>query len=126
MYVVRVFHQLVYNTDDNLTNLLITKDWQLWMVDFTRAFRQHKALRNPQNLVQCDRKLPSNLRKLDRKALEEKLLQPHYLNKSEMDGLLARRDKIVKFFEDQIAAKGESAVMFDLPRVGQTCGAGLQ
>ena len=40
--------------------------------------------------------------------------------------LLARRDKIVKFFEDQIAAKGEAAVLFDLPRVGQACGIGLK
>ncbi len=48
------------------------------------------------------------------------------MNSTEIDGLLARRDKIVKFFDDQIAAKGESAVLFDLPRVGQACGTGLQ
>ena len=39
MYAVRVLQQLVYDTDPNLTNLLITKDWQLWVIDFTRAFR---------------------------------------------------------------------------------------
>ena len=43
----------------------------------------------------------------------------------EIDGLLARRDKIVKFFEDEVAKKGEGAVLFDLPRVGQPCGEGL-
>jgi hypothetical protein len=32
----------------------------------------------------------------------------------------------VKFFDDQTAAKGEAAMMFDLPRVGQACGVGLQ
>ena len=29
MYAVRVWHQLIYDTDPNLTNLLISKDWQL-------------------------------------------------------------------------------------------------
>ena len=43
----------------------------------------------------------------------------------EIDGLLARRDKIVKFFEDEVAKKGDGVVLFDLPRVGQTCGVGL-
>ena len=44
---------------------------------------------------------------------------------TEIDGLLARRDKIVKFFEDEVAKKGEGAVLFDIPRVGQPCGVGL-
>ena len=43
----------------------------------------------------------------------------------EIDGLLARRDKIVAFFDKEIAAKGEAAVLFDLPRSGQPCGVGL-
>jgi hypothetical protein len=29
MYVCRVFDQLIYNTDRNLGNLVITKDWKL-------------------------------------------------------------------------------------------------
>ena len=41
-----------------------------------------------------------------------------YLNDMELDGLLARRDKIVAFFDQEIAAKGEAAVLFDLPRSG--------
>ena len=123
LYVVRIFDQLIRDTDINLTNFIITPDWQVWRIDFTRAFRAQKDLANPKDLVQCDRKLLANLRKLDRPLLLQKL-KP-YVNAAEIDGLLARRDKIVKFFEDQIAAKGESAVLFDLPRVGQACGAGL-
>jgi hypothetical protein len=125
MYVIRVFNQLIYNVDDNLTNFLIDKNWQLWMIDFTRSFRLHKTLKNPENLVQCDRKLLANLRKLDKATLEEKLVKPRYLSKPEMEAVLARRDKIVEFFEKQIAQKGEAAVLFDLPRVGQPCGVGL-
>jgi hypothetical protein len=123
LYVLRVFDQLIRDTDPNLTNFIVTPQWQIWRIDFTRAFRSHKDLANPKDLVQCDRKLLANLRKLDKPLLLQKL-KP-YVGVPEIDGLLARRDKIVKFFEEQIAAKGESAVLFDLPRVGQACGVGL-
>ena len=125
MYVIRVFNELIYNVDANLTNFIVTPDWQLWMIDFSRAFRTHTTLLNPKNLVQCDRRLLANLRKLEAKTLEEKLVPPRYLTKMEVEGLLARRDRIVEFFDRQIAEKGESAVLFDLPRSGQPCGVGL-
>lgn len=124
LYVLRVFDQLIRDTDPNLTNFIITPDWQVWRFDFTRAFRTQRDLANPKDLVQCDRKLLANLRKLNKPQLLQKLTP--YVTAMEIDGLLARRDKIVKFFEDQIAAKGESAVLFDLPRVGQSCGVGLR
>jgi hypothetical protein len=38
-----------------------------------------------------------------------------YLRGNEIDGLLARRDRIVKLFEDKIARLGEENVLFDLP-----------
>ena len=112
MYVCRVFDQLIYNTDRNLGNLVITKDWKIWMIDHTRAFRTMKSLVGPENLVQCDRKLLAKLRELTKDALTKRL--ERYLNSVEIEGLLARRDKIVSFFDDQVAKKGEAAVLFDL------------
>jgi hypothetical protein len=123
MYTLRVFNQLIYNTDDNLTNVLISPDWHLWMIDFTRAFRTQKNIAEVKNLVQCDRKILAKMKELNKEVLKEKMHR--YLTGGEIDGLLARRDKIVKFFEDEVAKKGEAAVMFDLPRVGQSCGVGL-
>jgi hypothetical protein len=124
MYAVRVFHQLIYETDPNLTNLLITKDWQIWMIDFTRAFRMMKELKNPKELVKCDRKLLASLRGLTKDVLQQKL--GRWLNKSEIEGILARRDRIVKFFDDEVAKKGEAAMLYDLDRTSQPCGSGLQ
>jgi hypothetical protein len=123
MYAVRVWHELIYDTDHNLTNLLVTKDWQLWIIDFTRAFRLFKELRGPKNLVQCDRRLLAKLRSLDRDLLTEKLSR--WLTKSEIDGLVARAGKIVSFFDREVAAKGEGAVLYDFPRSQQACGVGL-
>src|SRR5258706_11264303 len=51
MYIVRVFDQLIYNTDSNLQNLLIDQDWHLWMIDHTRAFRLYLTLREKKDLV---------------------------------------------------------------------------
>jgi hypothetical protein len=112
MYVVRVFDQLIYNTDRNLQNLLIDENYHIWMIDHTRAFRMHTTLREKKELAMCDRALLAHLRKLTAADLEP--LKP-YLNSSEIKGILGRRDKIVQFFDEQVAAKGESAVLYDRP-----------
>ena len=62
MYNVRVFNELVYNNDPNLGNFLITNDWRLRMVDFSRGFRRIKKLRNPANLTRIDRRVYEGLR----------------------------------------------------------------
>jgi hypothetical protein len=110
MYKVRVLDQLVYDNDPNLTNVLIGEDWKIWRVDFTRAFRLSKDLRNPGDLVQCDRQLFEKLKALDGNELAEKT--KHYLTKDEVKGVMARRDKIVARFQQMIAEKGETAVLY--------------
>jgi hypothetical protein len=45
MFRIRVFDELVYDTDPNLTNVLIGPDWTVYRVDFSRAFRKSKDLR---------------------------------------------------------------------------------
>jgi hypothetical protein len=110
MYRKRVFAQLVYDTDPNLTNLLITEDWHIWMIDFTRAFRLFHDLQNPKDLVQCDRHLLAKLRQLDEDEVMEKT-KPH-LTKGEVKAVMARRDKIVSFFDKQVAKKSENEVLY--------------
>ena len=123
MWAIRVFNQLIYNTDDNLTNFLIPPDWHLWMIDFTRAFRIHKKLRNAENLTHADRRLLAKMRELNKPMLQQHL-RP-YLKNNEIDALLARRDIIVRFFEDKAAREGEAAVYYDFPRTAEACGTGL-
>jgi len=123
MYAVRVWHQLIYDTDPNLTNILISKDWQIWIIDCSRAFRLSKDLRDPKDLVQCDRRLLAKLRTLDKDMLKEKL--SHWLTNSEIQALAVRAVKIVDFFDKETAAKGEGAVLYDIPRTSQACGTGL-
>ena len=110
MYRIRVFDELVYDTDPNLTNVQIGNDWKIYRVDFSRAFRRDKNLRNPKNLVRCDRRLLEKLKALDGNELQEKTKR--YLNREEFQGVMARRDKIVAYFQKLIAEKGEHEVLY--------------
>jgi hypothetical protein len=110
MYRVRVFDQLVADSDPNLTNVLIGEDWKIWRVDFTRAFRQNKEVKAPKDLVRCDRQLLEKLKTLDASALAEKT--KHYLTKDEVKAVMARRDNIVAQFQKMIAEKGENEVLY--------------
>jgi hypothetical protein len=108
---VRVFTELIYDTDRmNPGNLQIGTHWELYMIDFTRAFRLYHDLRRPELLERCNRELLQKLRSLDGEELAAKLGK--YLNKNELEGIMARRDKIVAHFEKLVAEKGEAAVLF--------------
>ncbi len=110
MYKIRVFDNLVYDTDPNLTNVLIGEDWKLWRIDFSRAFRTFKDVKDPKDLVRCDRQLLEKLKALNANDVTEKT--KGYLTKDEVKGVMARRDKIVERFQKLIAEKGENEVLY--------------
>ena len=107
--VMQVFDQLIYNMDRNQTNMLIDQDWHLWLIDHSRSFRVHKTLKDPSVLKSCDRNLLAKMKALDQATLTKEFGTE--VSKAEIQGLLARRDLIVKFFEE----KGDSA-LFDRPK----------
>jgi len=109
MEIVRVFDQLIFNTDRNLGNLVIDKRWRIWMIDHSRAFRISHDIREPKNLTRCDRALLEKMRALTEPQLAGAMEE--YLSKVEIRAILARRDKIVKHFEE----KG-SGFLYDSPR----------
>ena len=111
---MRIFDELIQNRDRNLGNIVYTSDWKLWMIDHTRAFRLLRQLLQPDQLTRIERTLFENLRVMTPAALEQAMQSD--LNRQERDALLARRDLIVKRFEDLIAERGESSVVYDLPR----------
>jgi hypothetical protein len=118
MYVVRVFDELIYDGRAP-TDLLITGDWQLWIIAPSQGFRPNRTIRNPGNLVKCDRKLLARMRTLDKDVLVGKL--GSWLTREEIEALHARAGAIVEFFDREVAAKGEAAVLFDLDRSGVPC-----
>ena len=106
MQLIRLFDQLIYNVDRNMGNLVITKDWRVWAIDHTRAFRLHRTLAKTANVTRCDRGVLEGLKKLDKQILQDSVGK--YLTNWERDALLSRRDEIVKLLEKS----GDSA-LFD-------------
>lgn len=111
MWRARVFNELTHNTDPNLGNVLITKDWEIRLVDYTRAFRIQKYIRKKDNLQRIDRELLVSLKALDRPGLEQAMGE--LLSEPELEAILDRRDRIVEFFEKEISEKGAAAVLYD-------------
>jgi hypothetical protein len=84
------------------------------MIDHTRGFKIFKELKFEKNLGSvCETDLLAALRTLDKAALQP--LMKGLLAESQIDGLLGRRDRIVKHYEERIAALGEGTVLYDLP-----------
>jgi len=110
MYRKRVFAELVYDSDPNLTNVLIGEDWKIYMIDFTRAFRLRGELPSPKDLERCDRNLLEKLRQLDAKRLAAST--KGYLTNAEVKAVMQRRDKIVAHFEQLIKDQGEGKVLY--------------
>jgi hypothetical protein len=110
IYKVRAFSRLVDDTDRNRGNLLITRNWRMWMIDFTRAFRRSTRLSSSDGLERCDRKLLEAFRRLSRSELDRELHDT--LTTGEVDSLAGRREALVEHYDSLIRARGESAVLY--------------
>jgi hypothetical protein len=95
--LVHLFDQLIYNVDRNMGNLIITKDWRLWAIDHTRAFRTHDELKSPATITRCDRQVFEALKRLDKDIVKKEVGTS--LDEWQIKSLLARRDAIVARLE---------------------------
>jgi hypothetical protein len=124
LQAVRVFDELVANAyrdarpeahaSTTWDNLLITRDWRIWLIDHRRAFGTSHRLALPETLTRCDRTLLVKLRELNPDALKRRL--GTWLTPAQLDALDARRVRIAQHFDERIARDGEPAVLYDLPR----------
>jgi hypothetical protein len=84
------------------------------MIDHTRAFKIFKDLKKEEELGNnCMRELLAALRKLDKATLSAEMAG--LLTEGQINGVLARRDRIVRYFENKVATLGEGRVFYDLP-----------
>ena len=110
MYRMRVFTALTRDTDRNLTNVLITPDWKVMMIDFSRAFRLQPELMYGKDLARMDRKLLAKLEQLDRSRVKDAV--GDWLLAAEIDAMMKRRDLLVTHFKNLIAELGEDKVLY--------------
>ncbi len=122
MHAVRVFDELISNTYRDTSpplylnsvwdNLLITKDWTIWLTDHTGAFRIRRALQDPEGLTRCPRGVLGKLRALNRGLLQRTL--GRYLSAEQIEAMDVRRVLLVRHVDEQITRDGEAAVLYDL------------
>jgi hypothetical protein len=104
----RVFDDLISNVDRNAGNLLIDREWNLILIDHSRAFASERMPFEKKS-QRIDRELLSRLRALDRVTLEAEI-GPWVLSNRCLGDLLERRDRIVARFEELARQRGEAAV----------------
>ncbi len=112
MFTIRLFMQLTWDTDyNNISNLLIDADWKIWKIDSSRAFRSTEKLRREGSLTRFSRPVLQALESLTRETIDEKLTP--WLADDQLDGLWARRTRILELAQERIEERGEAAVLYD-------------
>ncbi len=107
---MQVFAELVHDTDRNKTNMLYTRDWTIFMIDFSRAFRVWDELQRPNDLFRIERPFFERLKTLS--AAEVKRATGPHLTDGEVDGVLKRRDRLIDHFQQLIGQRGEQVVLY--------------
>ena len=114
MYVMRMFDELIENRDRNRGNMLWTKDWTLWLIDHSRAFRLGNELRKTDDLTRVERQVFARLREMNPDQVRKLLDGVAF--KSEIDAVLKRREALLAYFDKRIAERGEAAVLFSMDK----------
>ncbi len=106
-----VFDNLINNVDRNQSNIVIDKDWNLWLIDNTRSFAMDDTLPAPDKVSQCSRSLWDAIVQLDEGQVRESLAP--LLRGAEVDAFFERRKEIIEILRNRAAEEGESQVFYD-------------
>jgi hypothetical protein len=107
---IRMFDNLIYNTDRHMNNLLITEDWKIRLIDHSRTFRPFDQLKEPKQLTRFSRSILEKMEQLNESVLKEHL--GNYLTPYQIQGLLKRRDAMVALSKKLVAEQGAGAVLY--------------
>jgi hypothetical protein len=111
VYKMRLFDKLIYNVDRHMNNILVTEDFDLRLIDHSRAFRPFDDLKNPDDLTKFSRALLSGLERLEFDDLKKRLKK--YLRDGQIRSMLKRRDAILALVRERVEKEGEAAVLYD-------------
>lgn len=107
---MRLFDNLLFNWDRHMNNILMTKDFELRLIDHSRAFLAYDQLRRPAELTRFSRALLAGIESLTKKGLRDQV--GRYISGNQIDTLLIRRDKILELAKQRIEERGEAAVLY--------------
>ena len=115
--LMHVFDLLIANEDRNQGNMLFTtEDWKLHLIDHTRGFRMTRLI--PDRFVDASVRIPRSLyerlQAMDKETMNT--LLDGVLSKSRTKALVARRDKLVKKFDEDLRTWGSESVFLETTR----------
>jgi hypothetical protein len=103
---MKLFDDLIGNPDRNRGNLLVDGDWNLYLIDHSRAFLDDRAL--PQTLDHVDTALWEHMATLDEPTLQRAVGQ--WLSSKQIKSMLARRDRMATAIDALVKKNGRRAV----------------
>jgi hypothetical protein len=104
----RVFDNLIANIDRNAGNILVDGQWNMVLIDHSRAFASN-TMPFEKQMTRIDREMFAKLKALDEAGLM-KTVRPWVIGDAPVRDILKRRDKIVAHFEKLARKRGEATV----------------
>jgi hypothetical protein len=104
---MKMFDNLIGNIDRNAGNLLVDDDWNLFLIDHSRAFVTESRLRA--EMVRIDREIWERMAALDEITLKEALGK--WLDGGAIKAMLKRRDAMKKVI-DTLLKNGTEALVY--------------
>jgi len=104
----RVFDNLISNIDRNAGNMLVDGEWNIVLIDHSRAFGSDR-MPFEKEMTRIDRAFFERLKALD-EASVMKQVRPWVLGDGTARAILKRRDKIVAQFDKLARERGEAVV----------------
>lgn len=104
---MKMFDNLIGNNDRNAGNLLVDADWNLYLIDHSRAFLTEAKLRN--EIGRIDREIWQRMLALDEPTLTNALGK--WLDRGAIRAMLKRRDAMKKVI-DTLLSRGSEALVY--------------
>ncbi len=104
----RVFDNLIANIDRNAGNMLVDGEWNIILIDHSRAFARDR-MPFEKEMTRIDRAFFERMKTLDEAGVMKRV-RPWVLSDGQVRSILKRRDKIVAHFERLALERGEAAV----------------
>lgn len=102
---MKMFDNLISNTDRNAGNLIVDDDWNLYLIDHSRAFITDKKL--PATMIRVDAELWDRMLALDEPTLMAGLGK--WIDRGMIRAMLKRRDAMKLLIDDLVKRLGRQA-----------------
>jgi len=111
MIRAKMIDNLIANTDPNLGNWLVDPEWNIVLIDHSRAFTTTQKMTHKMTRIDAD--LWARMEALDQNGLA--VVLGSWLPTDQIDSLLRRRDAMKTIIAALVAKRGEAAVFVRAP-----------